>query len=216
VPGSVIDEIIKEAVPEIAEAIASFAERQLGERATSQTKPPAWDDVRQVIVAELLGGEPPKIEGGNLLPLETGSLRQLVKCAVDRSFTLTRNADNFILTVPFSESDCNELLATFDLVKDASKSQDLQQTDKVPKNLPEILNAITLTKKGNSELVATISVNLLTAPILKEAGQMPAPGADLRTVYLTTIASVKAKGIRVEEKDVFTEIVSAFTADSKK
>jgi len=218
VPGSVIDEIIKEAVPEIADAIAFLCKQQLEIRATSQTKPRAWDDLRQFIVAELLGGEPPETEVRFLLPLplETGSLRELLKCFVNRSFTLTRNADKFILTVPFSESDCNELLATFDLVKDAYKSQDLQQTDEFPKNLPEILNAITLTKKGNSELVATISVNLLTAPILKEEGQMPAPNADLRTVYLTTIASVKAKGIRVEEKDVFTEIVSAFTADSKK
>ncbi|MCY2995406.1 MAG: hypothetical protein NTY19_47210 [Planctomycetota bacterium] len=215
VPGKVIDQIITESTAEIADGISSLAEWQLGLRRTTSDPVPTWDVIRQSLIAEMLGGQSPEIKNKQILPFETQSLRALIKCALDRSFSASRREDRLVFAFPLSESDCNELVATFDLVKDASKSKDLQR-DKVPPYLSDLMNAVTLQKKAANEIEITLSIRLLSPLMLREEKMMPNPNAEARLKYPTTIASVKAKGIPIAENDIFESIVNQFSVDAKK
>jgi hypothetical protein len=215
VSGEAVDTLMRELAPQIAEGFAWAAEREIQLARKEGSKKASWDDVREDL-ARQLGKEKSladdKTKGKNLYPLDSASLRLLIRAGAERSVEFTRNADTFSLLVPLSTRDCDEAIATFDLAKEVADER-LKSGKPAKKYLAELLEAlkaIELRHIEGSGLRVTARVEMLSKLIARMQNSMPAPDADKKLIYRTTVAAIQGRGIAIDMEDKFPAILERF------
>ena len=207
VPGSVLDDILLDAAPIVSDLLAEFAEGQIVAAAKTDERM-TWDQLRESMVSSMQGN--PAKGNSSPLPLDRSSLRMLIKAGIDKSIRITRKRDSFSLTIPLSGADCQQVIATYELAREL-----LPNAKNANKDVRDILTTTRLRKSGNEAVTLTISLSKLTPIMLKGQKDMPAPDADTKIAYRTTIASLRGKGIPISSVNLYPKLIQQFETDAK-
>jgi hypothetical protein len=213
IPGATVDAAMRELMPLIADGLAQLGESQIQLAGKEGSKPTTWNDVRDSMLVSLGEKEAKPAEdekkGEKLLPLEKASLRLLIKAGADGSVRFTRKADAFTLVVPLSKRDCDEAVATVDLVREVVAER-LKAGKQVEKDVTDVLDACEIQHLANTGLSVTVHVGKLAERKAREPISMPEPDADSKLLYRTTAASIQGRGIEINKTDLFPTIVKDF------
>lgn len=221
IPGSTFDAAMGEITPKIAEYFAEFAQdaqEKINRVRKDGSKPITWSDIRESIVASFDEPveKPAKIETAQTKagPLDAESLQLLIAAGADGSAKFTRDANTFTLVVPLSRRDCDEAIATIDLLRETVAER--QKTGKkVDDGAWVALDAIAARHVEGSGLCVTVDLGEVWQIAARESQPMPAPNPVMAHAYQTTVASIQARGIEVNDKDLFPMILEQFNGTTK-
>ncbi len=213
IPGTAVDAAMREMVPAIAEGLAKLAEFENGRAAEAGQKKATWDEVRELIRASLEGKtvkpDEDKVNQVKLLPLEAESLRLMSKAGEDRSVTFRREADALLLAVPLTARDCDEVVATVDMARKVIAER-VKARKTVDRNAAAILDAVETRHVEGAGLGVTVHVGKL--PEFRAGEQSFAIGAndDRKSLYRSTVESIRKRGVKVDEADLSRTILKRF------
>jgi hypothetical protein len=212
VPGSTVDALLKELAPSIAEFMAEFAEQQIRSAGKENVRRLTWDDVRKTLLEKLAEKDHPQAASKGQTqeevgPLETASLRLLIKAGAERSVKFTRSRQVFTLTVPLSKRDCHEVVATVDLVREVVADR-IKAGKAVEPGLDRFLESFNVRYVAG----AGLEVSLIDLAKAANAGRVdvdPRPSKS-ETEYQTTRASIQGRGIAINKAFSINELVGEY------
>jgi hypothetical protein len=139
VPGAVIDAVLIDAAPIVSNLFAGLAEEQIASADKTEERI-TWDQFREIVVSRLQGStsEESKLAP---LPLDGSSLQMLIKAGRAQSIKITRDHDAFSLSIPMSEADVRQVIATWELAQEI-----LPNSKNAPEGLRDVFSAVTIRK----------------------------------------------------------------------
>ncbi|MGE3818957.1 MAG: hypothetical protein AB7I30_05940 [Isosphaeraceae bacterium] len=211
VPGAVVDVAMREVVPDLAEFLASFAEDQIRQSGKENSVVETWDEIRASFLsrAERKPEKPASDEENaksKRSPLEQTSLRLLIKAGVDRTLPFSRSGDRFSITLPLSPRDCDEAVATIDLMREVLAEVKEETPDE--KGIAEFLRSLEASHLKGVGLRVTVPAEALSR--LEAARFDVTPDPARKQVYRTTAASIQGRGITINRTDLLPDLLKRF------
>ncbi len=210
VPGAIVDRLIEEIKPKIAESIARYAEEGLKAANRQDVEPTTWDDIRKEIVAQILDNKKSDSpEDHRSTPFEPESLRMLINAVADSSLTIHRTGDEIKFVAPMTIRDAREVVETFDFLnKKTFERIKIANADKNLLFIQKILNSLVF------RVVATAGVEITLKPSIYFAAAEEdfdtAPANTNIVAPISTIRKLEARGVKINHEFSIRELAKEF------
>lgn len=212
VPGAIVDRLIDEIKPKIAESIARYAEEGLKAANRQGVDRTAWDDIRKEIVAQILDNKKSDSpEDHRSTPFEPESLRMLLKGVADSSVTIHRSGNEFKLVAPMTIRDAREVVDTFDYLN--KKTSERIKTANADKNhifIQNVLNSLVFRVVANTGVEITVKPSIYFAAAEEDFD--PAPANSSIVTPISTIRNLEARGVMINHNFSIHELAKEFGA----
>lgn len=217
VPGKTIDQLIADFLPAVEGWVERTVREEFEEARRSQSQRPSWSDYRKLLIAEFEKSDVDPtndVASSQLLPLERESIRRLMTVTKDHSVKLTRNQNQFSITLPLTTTDTREAIATFDLLRKKLSEYVPQEKEEaaVRSSNPILTTVLTQSLPSEKEIYVELQ-HFIKAFSMRE---FPEAGLEITlnlSVYTNTnVARLKKDSLRelkVETKTALQKTVSA-------
>lgn len=215
IPGATVDAALREMIPAVAGYLSELAGEEIERLGSGEFEQQTWDDVRKKLLIWLGEHEPDpddKAEEIRTGPLDRDSLRLLIKSGMDRTLPLTRKADALTLVIPLSARDCDEAVTTMNLARTVVAER-RKAGKAVTEELAPWLDAVAFRHIPESGLSVTLNLGAYWKARTRAQHTMPAADTDQARAYEDTVAAIRARGIEVNNADLFPLILKRFTAE---
>ena len=212
VPGAIVDRLIDEFQPKIADSIGKYAEERLKAANRQGVDRTTWDDARKEIVAQILDDEKSDSpEAHRSAPFEPASLRMLLNAVADSSFTIRRAGAEIELVAPMTNRDAREVVKTFDyLNKKTAERIKIANADKNLLCIQKVLNTLVFRVVANPGVEITVKPSIYFAAAEEDFD--PAPANAKNVTPISTIRQIEARGVKINRSFSIHELAKEFGA----
>lgn len=224
VTGEVMDRLLVVLSDDVAELIAKSMVDDLEQQKKWNWRPASWDDLRRLLLGDLATfyGEPTDEQQPDkatfFTVMELASKKSLYRAAKQKTLKIVRMKDRFRITLPISEGDIREVIATFELVRNTSHDYAKQQKEPPTFPLSNFLDAISLNSLPTTELEISLDFSQMANAIaisglLRVNQQSEATDKEKERQHMETIKVAKESGIAIDGSFDVKPVLLKFAPD---
>ena len=229
IPGSFVDEGIKLGMPELTKNFSAGAQAEI-QRRKDGGKTIAWAELRANLVKKMEKPEnappPPDVKPGDAAPAEDEtdpikaisgeSLQLLSDQAAGRMVELARAKSVFTVTIPLTDADANESIATVQFLRAAIatylKKPDHKKDFEIFALLTEPIEAKAIAGKGLQMSVDAVALFPRVQKAMDPVAELSPADAGAAERYKTAVDTIRAKGLPISESMTTPQVLADFQA----
>jgi len=222
VPGASVDSIIDEKSQDISSLLKQFGDDLVKKSSDTKNERATWNKTRQDLLTKMLRKptDPPLTqtprEGQELPPFDTATVDNFIRAGANNSFKITRSKDVLSCVFPLSQADCNEAIASVDLMKEnmplALERHKGQSDEKDLVRVAEILNSVEVRSAAGGGLEVLVNLSRLALCLNRFSMENfePKPNERDEVSLKATVAAISGRGIKINKQFSITEKTGEF------
>ena len=212
VPGAAVDAVIDEKSQAISSLLQAYGEDLERKSSDRKIEKATWNKTRQDILKNMLRKATDPLPSQTdrvheeLPPFDAVSVKKFIRAGTDHSFKVVRSKDVVTCIFPLSQADCDEAVATVDVLKEnipLALERHMGQQDETSILLAAgVFSSIEVRHIVGTGLQVSIILSRL-APCLNRIvmeDYEPKPKEGHEIGFKTTVAAVAGRGIRINKQ----------------
>lgn len=222
VPGLTVDSIITEKSQDISALLKQYGEDLVKKSSDTKNEKTTWNKTRQELLTKMLrrATDPPlpqiTREGQELPPFDTVTVDNFISAGANNTFKIIRSKDVLSCVFPLSQADCNEAIASVDLMKEnmplALERHKGQSDEKDLVRVAEILNSVEVRSAAGGGLEVLVNLSRLALCLNRFSMENfePKPNERDEVSLKATVAAISGRGIKINKQFSITEKTGEF------